>query len=76
MKLSEEIKDIAEHNGSIPLPNMRIIVKQVEELEAQIEKMKICGNCNLFYDGEFCKSHSKWIAVNHDDYCDKWEMKE
>lgn len=37
--------------------------KRIEELEAQIEKMKCCGNCENRYEQEECKdchNYSKW----------------
>ena len=40
--------------------------KRIAELEAQIEKMKCCGNCNNTWNGyhldvcDDCKNHDKW----------------
>lgn len=51
--------------------------KRITELEAQIEKMKCCGNCeHATHDsmnGTFCKYYSEW---EHADLkCTQWELR-
>jgi hypothetical protein len=46
---------------------------KVKELEAQIEKMKCCGNCIHCYEGAYhngyrCKDNAR------ESVCDNWEM--
>jgi hypothetical protein len=52
--------------------------KRIEELEAQIEKMRCCYNCKQNQDESYCKI--KKSDVNDlscwDCGCDKWEIKE
>ena len=52
--------------------------KRIEELEAQIEKMRCCYNCKQSQDESYCKI--KKSDVNDlscwDCGCDKWEIKE
>jgi hypothetical protein len=60
--------------------------KQIAELEAQIEKMKCCGNCQKLrsrFDSKtninilYCSdSDMKQIEVGFQMCCCKWEIKE
>lgn len=48
-------------------------VRQVEELKAQIKRMKCCRNCKHFNQVEIhCDLYAKYECVNHD----KWEVME
>lgn len=59
-------------------------LKRIEELEAQIDKMKCCGNCKYSNQESAYSIVCKVGGVNKCDYintddnqvCDKWEIKE
>lgn len=76
-ELKEQNKTILEDNDELN--------KWVDELKAQIEKMKRCGNCSNFNNGickfslrikgdvkTFIKMHEDLFCVNYD----KWELSE
>ena len=53
--------------------NLEKAFKRIAELEAQIEKMKCCGNCIHCYEGAYhngyrCKDHAR------ESVCDSWEI--
>ena len=53
--------------------NLEKAFKRIAELEAQIEKMKCCGNCIHCYEGAYhngyrCKDHAR------ESVCDNWEI--
>ena len=53
--------------------NLEKAFKRIAELEAQIEKMKCCGNCIHLYEGTYhngyrCKDHAR------ESVCDNWEI--
>ena len=47
------------------------LAKECEELKAQIEKMKCCGNCINHNDLGFCKKDRH--EVNANECCEEWE---
>ena len=59
-------------------------LKRIAELEAQIEKMKCCGNCKYSNQESaysiVCKvggvDKSDYINIDDNQVCDKWEIKE
>lgn len=58
--------------------------KKIAELEAQIEKMKCCGNCKYSnQDGVYtivCKvggvDKTDYIEIDDNQVCDKWKLRE
>ena len=51
-------------------------LKRILELEAQIEKMKCCGNCkHRYFIGDELECHLLDNGINCDNE-DKWEIKE
>ena len=48
--------------------------KRIEELEAQINKMKCCYNCSKWYDGECEESPKSKTFFCADFKCDNWEI--
>ena len=73
---NEELKERLVDEESLVNENYRI-AKQLNELKAQIEKMKCCENCEHQYEGQYhngfkCKDHYK------EEVCEsyEWELKE
>lgn len=51
--------------------------KKIEELEAQIEKMKCCYNCSKWNEGLLLCNDSPVKIATYADYCCKdWKLKE
>ena len=50
----------------------------IDELKAQVEKMKCCGNCGFAIhnrlDGTFCDREAEYRQAN--EKCNKWELAE
>jgi len=46
--------------------------KENEQLKAQIEKMKCCGNCSKWYE---CSKEKQMLFKLHKN-CDEWELAE
>ena len=70
---AEQIRALQKQNGEL--------TDRVNELEAQIEKMKCCGNCKHCGEVRTYKGlDGKNIVVNCNSgsncFCDKWEIKE
>ena len=47
---------------------------ELDEANAQIEKMKCCYNCSKWYDGECEESPKSKTFFCADFKCDKWEV--
>lgn len=67
--------------GKMLIRYAEIFQKRIAELEAQIEKMKCCGNCkNKNFDwilGSICGARDKMKVENPlNCKCEKWEIKE
>ena len=50
--------------------------KENEELKAQIEKMKCCGNCDNWNSNRKDNNGYYCIAHDGDNKCPLWELKE
>jgi hypothetical protein len=64
---AEQIRALQKQNGEL--------TDKVKELEAQIEKMKQCGNCGNGTIGncEYCKRKPKQKSTDTNDY---WKLRE
>lgn len=45
---------------------------EIKRLEAEIERLKCCGNCKHLDSGYVCPLHNFWSCEPH-EYCDKWQ---
>jgi hypothetical protein len=62
--------------GTVKVYNQAYVDKQqkrIEELEAQIEKMKCCGNCKYFNFNEPNYCH-KGVYRERQYVCSEWEF--
>ena len=77
LKLNEQL---AINNGKVWLNQLTEKDKQIEELKAQIEKMKICHNCK-FEDNDYleepCCDCTRCLGdIKRNGNTDKWELAE
>lgn len=54
------------------LEHITDIEQKNEQLKAQIEKMKCCGNCSKWYE---CSKEKQMLFKLHKN-CDEWELAE
>lgn len=85
MTREERANNYAEHNidkytneyANIYNAYLKGAEEETKELEAQIEKMKCCANCE-YYSMEFLPYFciKRQIPTHCIERCDKWEIKE
>ncbi len=50
--------------------------KRIAELEAQIEKMKLCANCRHCGVSGWCNKLNRYLLDKANQCCGNWEIKE
>ena len=59
---------IAQHEAAVSM-----LMEEIKRLEAEVERLKCCGNCK-FIDGIYCNQDDKGqLVVNNWHYCDNWQ---
>ena len=60
---------IAQHEAAVSM-----LMEEIKRLEAEVERLKCCGNCKSFHHCQFLISDTDVIVKPPENFdCDKWE---